>query len=77
MNNRCRLGSLGKSPTAFFSCPLYFPFAVFRPSILPMFIRFISILLFPCSNVLENTRVCVPRVLQPYRMKRAVSTNSC
>ena len=48
----------------FFSCPLYFfPHSFSSSYFLPLFHCLISILLFPCASVWENTRVWVPHFL--------------
>ena len=45
----------------FFSCPLYgFPQSFSSSYFLPLFHCLISILLFPCASVWENTRAWVP-----------------
>ena len=48
----------------FFSCPLYFfPQSFSSSYFLPLFHCLISLLLFPCSSVWENTRAWVPHFL--------------
>ena len=54
----------------FFSCPLYFfPHSFSSSYFLPLFHCLISILLFPCTSVWENTLAWVPNFLLPYWME--------
>ena len=67
---------LGRRQDIFFSSPLYFfPYSFFSSYLLPLFLCLISILMFPCPSVRENTRAWVELSSQfsmPYSMRHAL-----